>query len=273
MRSTKQTAWCALWLLILVPAIAGAAPGRRQSAPTRRWSGRTPSPTPTRFRRRPDLPLLPVRRLHGHAGGQGMDGRRTRERLPSRHGVSGNRGKIWSAVEKSTGRSFIYDNQVVKFATSRCGAVDERRHRAELRHHRPHAQLRHARGLRDEHGRFRRAVVVGVLDLLTRTPWRLEVTLPSDAAYFTTRSIWHNATPIEQPYYTWMNTGIKAAGNLELIYPGTHHIGHGGEVAPWPVERLRAETSRSTSRTTSGLTSRTTSSDATRLLRRVLARR
>ena len=24
-------------------------------------------------------------------------------------------GKIWSAVEKSTGRSFIYDNHVVKF--------------------------------------------------------------------------------------------------------------------------------------------------------------
>jgi len=27
MTSTKRTAWCALWLLILIPAIAGAAPG------------------------------------------------------------------------------------------------------------------------------------------------------------------------------------------------------------------------------------------------------
>ena len=33
-----------------------------------------------------------------------------------------------------------------------------------------------------------------------------------------------------------MNTAIKAAGNLELVYPGTQHIGHGGEVAPWPIE-------------------------------------
>ncbi len=32
-----------------------------------------------------------------------------------------------------------------------------------------------------------------------------------------------------------MNAGIKAAGNLELIYPGTHYIGHGGEVFPWPI--------------------------------------
>ena len=99
-----------------------------------------------------------------------------------------------------------------------------------------------------------------MLDLLTRTPWRLEITLPSDTAYFTTRSFWHNATPIEQPYYTWMNTGIKAAGNLELIYPGTHYIGHGGEaVALADPPGQRARTSRSTSRTTSGPTSRTTS--------------
>jgi Tfp pilus assembly protein PilF len=78
-------------------------------------------------------------------------------------------------------------------------------------------------------------VTIGVLDLLTRTPWRLVITVPHDKAYFTTRSVWHNQTPIEQPYYTWMNTGIKAAGNLELVYPGTNYIGHGGEVFPWPI--------------------------------------
>jgi tetratricopeptide (TPR) repeat protein len=79
------------------------------------------------------------------------------------------------------------------------------------------------------------SVTIGVLDLLTRTPWRLVITLPHDKAYFTTTSVWHNQSPIEQPYYTWMNTGIKAAGNLELIYPGTHYLGHGGEAFPWPL--------------------------------------
>ncbi|MBL0110583.1 MAG: DUF5107 domain-containing protein [Saprospiraceae bacterium] len=31
--------------------------------------------------------------------------------------------------------------------------------------------------------------------------------------------MWHNSTPLEQPYYSWMNTGMPAAGNLEFIFP------------------------------------------------------
>ncbi len=38
-----------------------------------------------------------------------------------------------------------------------------------------------------------------------------------------------------------MNTGIKAAGNLELIYPGTHYLGHGGEVFPWPINPVNGK--------------------------------
>src|SRR5450759_1431661 len=130
-------------------------------------------------------------------------------------------GKIWSAVEKSTGRSFIYNNQVVKFRdiamrgpwTS--GGIEPN---YGIIGHTPNCATPVdylARTGSDGSA----TVIIGVLDLLTRTPWRLEVTLPPDKAYFTTRSFWHNATPLEQPYYTWMNTGIKAAGNLELIYP------------------------------------------------------
>ena len=59
---------------------------------------------------------------------------------------------------------------------------------------------------------------------------------PADKAYFTTTSLWHNQTPLEQPYYTWMNAGLKAAGNLQFVYPGTHFIGHGGEASPWPID-------------------------------------
>src|SRR5258706_473234 len=67
--------------------------------------------------------------------------------------------------------------------------------------------------------------IIGVLDLLTQTKWRLEINLSADKAFFTTRSLWVNVSLLEQPYYTWMNTGIKAKGNLEFIFPGTHHIG------------------------------------------------
>jgi hypothetical protein len=146
-------------------------------------------------------------------------------------------GKIWSAVEKSTGRSFIYDNHVVKFRdiamrgpwTS--GGIEPN---YGIIGHTPNcATPVDYRAWTEADGTA--VVVIGVLDLLTRTPWRLRITLPPDKAYFTTESFWFNATPVEQPYYTWMNTGIKAAGGLELIYPGTHYIGHGGELFPWPI--------------------------------------
>jgi tetratricopeptide (TPR) repeat protein len=147
-------------------------------------------------------------------------------------------GKIWSAVEKSTGRPFIYDNHVVKFRdvamrgpwTS--GGIEPN---YGIIGHTPNCATPVDYVTRTN-ADGSAAVVIGVLDLLTRTPWRLEVRLPAGKAYFTTTSFWYNATPIEQPYYTWMNAAIKAAGNLQLIYPGTHALGHGGEVAPWPID-------------------------------------
>jgi tetratricopeptide (TPR) repeat protein len=147
-------------------------------------------------------------------------------------------GKIWSAVEKSTGRGFLYGNQVVKFRdvamrgpwTS--GGIEAN---YGIIGHTPNCATP-VDYLTRQNTDGSASVVVGVLDLLTRTPWRLEVKVPADRAYFTTTSLWHNATPLEQPYYTWMNAGIKAAGNLEFVYPGTHYIGHGGEASPWPVD-------------------------------------
>jgi predicted Zn-dependent protease len=147
-------------------------------------------------------------------------------------------GKIWSAVEKSTGEGFLYGNQVVKFRdvamrgpwTS--GGIEAN-----------YGIIGHAPSCATPVDYVTRqgpdgsaSVVIGVLDLLTRTTWRLEITVPPDKAYFTTTSLWHNATPLEQPYYTWMNAGIKAAGNLEFVYPGTHYIGHEGEASPWPID-------------------------------------
>jgi hypothetical protein len=147
-------------------------------------------------------------------------------------------GKIWSAVEKSTGKGFLYGNHVVKFRdvamrgpwTS--GGIEAN---YGIIGHTPNCATP-VDYLTRQNPDGSASVIIGVLDLLTRTPWRLEITLPADKAYFTTTSLWHNATPLEQPYYTWMNAGIKAAGNLEFVYPGTHYIGHGGEASPWPVD-------------------------------------
>ena len=147
-------------------------------------------------------------------------------------------GKVWTAVEKSTGKPFLYGNSVVKFRdiamrgpwTS--GGIEAN---YGIIGHTPNCATPVDYVLR-ENPDGSASVVIGVLDLLTRTPWRLEVKVPADKAYFTTTSLWHNQTPLEQPYYTWMNAGYKAAGNLQFVYPGTHEIGHGGEAGPWPID-------------------------------------
>ncbi|HPI72213.1 MAG TPA: DUF5107 domain-containing protein [bacterium] len=144
-------------------------------------------------------------------------------------------GKIWTAIEKSTNRPFIYYNRVVKFRdiamrgpwTS--GGIEAN---YGIIGHSPHcATPVDYLCVQNEDGSV--SCFIGVLDLLTRTRWRLEIQLPRDKAYFTTSSFWHNATSLEQPYYTWMNAGVPAAGNLQFIFPGTCYLEHNGEVHSW----------------------------------------
>jgi lipopolysaccharide biosynthesis regulator YciM len=148
-------------------------------------------------------------------------------------------GKVWSAIEKSTGKDFIYNNHVVKFRdiamrgpwTS--GGVEGN---YGIMGHTPNcATPVDFTTITREDGSV--SCVIGVLDLLTRTSWKLDINLPKDKAYFTTNSFWFNSTELEQSYYTWMNTGIKAAGNLQFIYPGKNYLGHDGEYNSWPVNK------------------------------------
>lgn len=148
-------------------------------------------------------------------------------------------GKIWAAIEKSTGKPFIYYNHVVKFRdvamrgpwTS--GGLEAN---YGIIGHTPNcATPVDYTTTHKNDGSV--SCIIGVLDLLTRTTWRIDINLPKDKAYFTTSSFWYNASPFEQPYYTWMNTGIKAKGNLQFIYPGTKYLGHSGEYSDWPINK------------------------------------
>ena len=148
-------------------------------------------------------------------------------------------GKIWAAFEKTTGKSFVYYNQVVKFRdvamrgpwTS--GGVEAN---YGIVGHTPNcATPVDYVTMTKKDGSV--SCVIGVLDLLTRTSWRIDINLEKDKAYFTTSSSWFNSSTFEQPYYTWMNTGIKAKGNLEFVYPGTKFIGHAGEYSDWPIDK------------------------------------
>lgn len=146
-------------------------------------------------------------------------------------------GKIWAAIEKKSGQPFIYYNHVVKFRdiamrgpwTS--GGLEP--NYGIIGHTPSNATPVDYITRNNPDGSV--SCIIGVLDLLTRTNWRIEINLPKDKAYFTTHSFWYNSTPLEQPYYHWMNLGVKAKGNLEFIFPGTKYIGHNGEYASWPV--------------------------------------
>ncbi len=147
-------------------------------------------------------------------------------------------GKIWNAVDKRTGRSFIYYNQVVKFRdiamrgpwTS--GGIEAN---YGIIGHTPNVATPVDYVTRtNPDGSV--SCIIGALDLLTRTPWRLEIRLGADAAAFSTTSFWYNASDLEQPYYSWMNAGIPVRGKLQFVYPGTSYLGHNGEHGPWPVD-------------------------------------
>jgi tetratricopeptide (TPR) repeat protein len=147
-------------------------------------------------------------------------------------------GKIWAAIEKSTGKSFIYYNHVVKFRdvamrgpwTS--GGIEAN---YGIVGHTPNCATP-VDYVTMEKPDGSVSCVIGVLDLLTRTTWRIDINLQKDKAFFTTASTWYNGSTFEQPYYTWMNTGIKSDGNLQFIYPGTRYIGHAGEYSNWPID-------------------------------------
>jgi len=148
-------------------------------------------------------------------------------------------GKIWGAFENKTGRSFIYYNGAVKFRdvamrgpwTS--GGLEA--NYGIIGHAPSCAAPVDYVAYKSNDGSV--SCIIGALDLLTRTEWRMEIRLPKDKAFFTTRSFWYNNTPLSQPYYHWMNLGMPSKGGLEFIFPGTHYIGHEGEYADWPVNR------------------------------------
>lgn len=148
-------------------------------------------------------------------------------------------GKVWTAIEKSANRPFIYNNEVIKFRNLglrgpyTSGGIEFNfgimGHTANV------ASPIDYLVKKNEDGSV--SCIIGTLDLLTRTTWRTEINVPKDKAYFTTRTVWYNNTSIEQPYYHWLNSGMPTKGNVEFLYPGTAFIGHSGEVGDWPVNK------------------------------------
>lgn len=147
-------------------------------------------------------------------------------------------GKIWGAIDKTTNREFVYQNSVMKFRdiamrgpwTS--GGIE---FNFGIIGHVPTTStpVDYLTRQKDD-GSV--SCYISSYEWVTHTWWTVEVNVPADKAYFTTHTIWHNSSDLDQPYYQWMNAGYQAAGNAEFTYPGTNYIGHGGELRSFPID-------------------------------------
>ena len=147
-------------------------------------------------------------------------------------------GKVLGAIEKSTGREFIYYNSVVKFRdiamrgpwTS--GGIE---FNFGLIGHVP-TTSNPVDYITKENEDGSVSCIVGANELMTRARWEVEIRVPKDKAYFTTSTTYHNPTSLEQPYYQWHNAAYQAEGDLEYCFPGDVRLSHGGEARSWPID-------------------------------------
>lgn len=150
-------------------------------------------------------------------------------------------GKVWGAIEKSTGKEFLYYNHAVKFRdvgmrgpwTS--GGLEY--NFGDIGHIPTGATPVDYVTRTNSDGSV--SCSVGAIDLPSGTKWNVEIKVSPHKAFFETKTSWNNNTELPCTYYHWMNAAAKAADDLELIYPGNDWIGHGTETGSWPEENGR----------------------------------
>ena len=147
-------------------------------------------------------------------------------------------GKVWGAIEKSTGEEFLYKNEVIKFRNISMrgpwtsGGIE---FNFGIIGHSP-ATATPVNYLTRSNDDGSVTCVVGNFDVPSRTYWRVAINLPKDKAYFETKVTWYNPTPVHQAYYNWM-TGAAATGDdLEFFIPGNQYLTHPGESKSWPMD-------------------------------------
>ena len=147
-------------------------------------------------------------------------------------------GKVWGAIEKSTGEEFVYCNEVVKFRNiSMRGAWTSGgiEFNFGIIGHSP-STATPVDYIMEENDDGSVSCTVGNLDLSSRTQWRVKIILPPDKAYFETQTLWYNPTPLNQSYYNWMTAAAVATEDLVFYTPGNQYLKHSGEVKPYPID-------------------------------------
>lgn len=151
----------------------------------------------------------------------------------------GDGGKLLAAIEKSTGKDFVYFNHARKYRNIALrgawtsGGIEWN---FGVVGHTP-ATASPVDYVIEKNADGSVTAVVGAMDLPSRTEWRIRLTLPADKAYFVTDAMWFNPGPLEQSYYAWANASAKLSDGVEFVLPGTRRIGHnyGEPSVPWPL--------------------------------------
>ncbi|MDP4679860.1 MAG: DUF5107 domain-containing protein, partial [Cyclobacteriaceae bacterium] len=150
-------------------------------------------------------------------------------------------GKVWGAIEKSTGEEFLYKNEVMKFRNISMrgpwtsGGIE---FNFGIIGHSP-ATATPVNYITKNNDDGSVTCVVGNFDIPSRTYWRVAITLPKDKAFFETKVTWYNPTPVHQAYYNWMTGAAVASNDLEFFIPGNQYLTHPGESKSWPMDGER----------------------------------
>lgn len=149
-------------------------------------------------------------------------------------------GKVWGAIEKSTGKEFVYQNHAMKFRAIAIrgpwtsGGI-EHNFGLDLGHAPWAASPVDYKMLYNADGSV--SCVVGGLDLASRSEWRVKINVPKDKAYFETEALWFNPLSLHEAYLSWEVAAYRGTDDLQLFYPGNYHIGHYGLASPWPIDK------------------------------------
>ncbi len=146
-------------------------------------------------------------------------------------------GKLWGAIDKKTGKEFIYKNDVVKIrdiglrGPYTSGGIEW--NLGTIGHHPGVATPVNYTLFTDDDGTAH--CVIGGMDLPSHIQYRVDISLPVNTSYFETETFWYNDTPYYQSYYHWSNAALKSADDLHFYFPGHRWLGHDGVSHPWPV--------------------------------------
>lgn len=147
-------------------------------------------------------------------------------------------GKVWGAIEKSTGEEFLYKNEVVKFRNIAMrgpwtsGGIEF--NFGIIGHHPSTATAVDYFTRTNDDGSV--SCIVGNVDLPSNTRWTVEIRLEDDKAYFETNASWYNASPVTESYYNWMTAAAVATYDLEFFIPGNQYVEHNGDAHDWPID-------------------------------------